>query len=416
MILPHSRVGPVLLRLHAGEYTLLYAQSLLEELVDVLNRPCIRHEYRLTDADIETLVSLILLHGEAVAPGSASPSAVTPKVTGFWRWPWPGGRMPSSGGTKTCWRWHPFEGISILTPADFLQMSEDIDIMKVSSVVIGLSSLVAVLALIAAAIGLFWKDRGTPFPFTTLHGQTAQIYGQGLYRFDTLFIGAGYKGQDAVALFIGIPLLVTSIVLYRRGTVSGQLLLTGTLGYFLYLYASMALGAAYNRLFLVYIVLFSASLFAFVQVFSSVDLASVASQISAGLPRRGLAIFMFAAGFVTLVVWCAPLVVALIRGGPPDRMDSYTTMVTYALDLAIITPATFLCAILILRSNPLGYVIASPLLTLIVLLSPQIILSTLFQRSAGVPFTTGEMVGPVAGFVVLGLVAAWLLIALLRGA
>ena len=287
--------------------------------------------------------------------------------------------------------------------------------MKGSSIVIWLSSLIALLAAIAAATGLFLKGGGGPFLFTTLRGQTAQIFGQGLYQYDTLFIGAGFIGQDAVALFLGVPLLVTSIVLYQRGSVSGQLLLTGTLGYFLYLYASMALGASYNRLFLLYIVIFSASLFAFIQVFSSVNLDLVASQIPAGLPRRGLAIFMFAAGLVTLVVWGAPLVVALIKGGPPDRMDSYTTMVTYALDLAIITPATFLCAVLVLRGDPLGVVIAAPLLTLIVLLAPQIILSTIFQKSAGVPFTMGEMIGPVAGFVVLGLIAAWLLVAILRG-
>jgi hypothetical protein len=115
------------------------------------------------------------------------------------------------------------------------------------------------------------------------------------------------------------------------------------------------------------------------------------------------------------MVWGAPLVAALIEGGPPDRMDSYTTMVTYALDLAIITPATFLCAVLVLRGDPLGYVIAVPLLTLVVLLAPQITLGTFFQKSAGVPFTTGEMIGPVAGFVVLGLIAALLLVAILRG-
>jgi putative PIN family toxin of toxin-antitoxin system len=69
LIRPHGTVGPVLLRLRYGEYTLLYAQSLLEELVDVLNRPRIREKYRLTDQDIQTVVSLILLRGEAVTPG-----------------------------------------------------------------------------------------------------------------------------------------------------------------------------------------------------------------------------------------------------------------------------------------------------------------------------------------------------------
>lgn len=195
--------------------------------------------------------------------------------------------------------------------------------MKVSSIAIVLSSLVALSAAIAAATGLFLKDDGATFLFSTLRGQTAQIYGRGLYRYDTVFFGAGFRGQDAVALFLGIPLLIISIVLYQRGSVNGRLLLTGTLGYFLYLYSSMALGASYNRLFLLYVVIFSASLFAFIQVFSSVNLDLVVSQIRAGLPRRGLAIFMFAAGFVTLVVWGAPLIVALIKGGPPDRMDSF---------------------------------------------------------------------------------------------
>ena len=287
--------------------------------------------------------------------------------------------------------------------------------MKVSSIVIVLSSLVALLGAIAAGIGLFYRESGAPFSFTTLRGQTAQIFGQDIYHYDTLFLGAGFKGQDAVALFIGIPLLVISIILYQRGTVSGQLLLTGILGYFLYLYASMALGASYNRLFLLYIVLFSASLYALILAFSSVDLALIASRIPDGLPRTGLAVFMFVAGLITLVMWGAPLVSALLSGNSLDRMDSYTTMVTYALDLAIIIPATFLCGVLILRGNPLGYVVAAPLLTLLVLLAPQIILSTIFQRSAGVPFTTGEMIGPVAGFVVLGLIATWFLFDILRG-
>ena len=68
LILPHGSVGPVLLRLRQGEYTLLYAQSLLEELVDVLNRPRIRHKYGLSQEDIQSVVGLIILRGEAVIP------------------------------------------------------------------------------------------------------------------------------------------------------------------------------------------------------------------------------------------------------------------------------------------------------------------------------------------------------------
>ncbi len=287
--------------------------------------------------------------------------------------------------------------------------------MKSSTTIIVLSSIIAVGAVIAAGMGLFWKNGESPFSFTTLRGQAVQIYGQGLYRHDSLFFGAGFKGQDAVVLFLSVPLLIIALVLYLRGSMGGQLLLLGMLGYFLYVYASMALGASYNKLFLLYIIIFSVSLFAFIQMFSSTNFELIASKIPGELPRSGLAVFMFVAGLVTLVAWGAPLVTALINGGPPERMDSYTTMVTYALDLAIITPATFLCGVLVLKGEPLGYAIASPLLTLIILLAPQIILSTIFQKSVGVPFTMGEMIGPVAGFVVLGLIAAWLFVTVLKG-
>jgi hypothetical protein len=287
--------------------------------------------------------------------------------------------------------------------------------MEVSTITIVLTLIIALSAAVAAAIGLFWRNGGFTYPFSTVRGHEAQIYGQGIYEHDTTFFGAGFKGQDAVVLFIGVPLLITTLILSVRGSAGGQLLLSGMLAYFLYVYASMALGASYNRLFLLYIIIFSASLFAFIQAFASVDLELIAIRIPGELPSRGLAIFMFIAGLITLYVWGSPLVTALIRGGVPERMGSYTTMVTFALDLAIITPATVVCAILVLRGEPLGYAISIPLLTIVTLLAPQIILSTLFQRSAGVPFTKAEMIGPVAGFVVLGSFATWLMALILRG-
>jgi hypothetical protein len=73
----------------------------------------------------------------------------------------------------------------------------------------------------------------------------------------------------------------------------------GTLSYFLYVYASYVLGAvAYNELFLLYVALFSASLYAFVLAFTSIDPQALGSRFSARMPRRGPAIFMFASGLV----------------------------------------------------------------------------------------------------------------------
>jgi hypothetical protein len=286
--------------------------------------------------------------------------------------------------------------------------------MKVSNVLIWLSWLVVVLALVAAGTGLFGQNGGSPFTFTSLRGQSVQIYGHGLYRYDTLFTGAANRGNDAVTLMLGIPLLIVSTLLYRRGSLRGGLLLMGTLVYFLYLYASYGLGTAFNRLFLVYIALFSASLFAFVLIFTSLDRQVLAARFTSGLPRRGVAIFMFASGLVTLVVWLQPLLGALLRDAPPPLLGSYTTNITDVLDLGIITPATFIAGGLILRRDPLGYLVACALLVLEIMLAPMITAQTVSQLLAGVTFTTGAIMGPIAGFMVLALAAIWVLVTLLR--
>jgi len=70
--------------------------------------------------------------------------------------------------------------------------------MKISKAVVQLTLLVAVLALVAAGTGLFWHCEGEPFLFTTLRGDIVEIYGQGLYLYDTAFKVTILKGTDAV--------------------------------------------------------------------------------------------------------------------------------------------------------------------------------------------------------------------------
>lgn len=68
VIKPFGTVGPVLRHLRDGDYTILYSEPILTELVDVLNRPRIRDKYGLALEDIETVVGLILLRGESIVP------------------------------------------------------------------------------------------------------------------------------------------------------------------------------------------------------------------------------------------------------------------------------------------------------------------------------------------------------------
>jgi len=87
------------------------------------------------------------------------------------------------------------------------------------------------------------------------------------------------------------------------------LLLTGALGYLLYVYANYALGVAYNPLFLAYVTLLSACLFGFIAVFAATDRGALAA-VAAGpdLPHRFLSRFLLTSAAVTAVVWLQPLI------------------------------------------------------------------------------------------------------------
>jgi hypothetical protein len=286
--------------------------------------------------------------------------------------------------------------------------------LRPSRTAVWLAWLIAVLALVAAGAGLFWPGGEGPVRFTTLWGETVTLFGRGLYQRDTLFRAGAFQGADAVTLVLGIPLLVLTALRYRRGSLRGGLLFLGTLGWFLYTYASVALGTVYNALFLLYIALFSASLFAFVLAFTSIDPRGLAGCLSPAVPRRAVAGFMLASGMVTMVVWLGPLLGALAQAEPPALLDSYTTTVTDVLDLGVIAPAVFLSGALLLRHEPLGYVIAFSLLVLEALLAPMMVAQTAFQVAAGVPITAAEFAPPLAGFGVLALAAMVVLVALLR--
>jgi hypothetical protein len=282
--------------------------------------------------------------------------------------------------------------------------------------ILWLAAFIILLGGIATGAGLFLPGGSGPVSFTTLQGQTVEIFGRGLYFRDTVFVGAGSRGADVVTLGIGMPLLALCGLLHWQGSLRGTLLLLGTFVYFLYIYASYALGGvAYNRLLLVYIALFSASLYAVVLTFRLIERHHLAALTSSRLPRLGPAIFMIASGLVTVFIWLTPLLPALIQDQPPATLGSYYTgRVTDALDLGLITPTTFLAGWLILRRSPLGYLVALALLVLEIMLLPMIAAQTVSQLSAGIAFTPGEIIGPIAGFATLGLLALWVTIAILK--
>ena len=280
-----------------------------------------------------------------------------------------------------------------------------------STAVQALAAITGAAAGGAALLGLI----GTAHPasFTTVRGAAVDLFGAGIYQYDSLFSGAGNRGTDVVTLLVALPLLVTSVLGCRRGSLRWQLVLTGALTYFLYVSISMAVGAVFNPVFLVYVTAFAASLWGFVLSVGGIDRNRLAGVVRL-LPRRAPAALMIISGAVTTVIWVGPVLSAQFQGTVPDRLNHYTTLVTVAIDCAVIAPAAIASGVLILRGRPWGYLMTVPLLILLALLAPLIAAQTISQLRAGVILTPGQIVGPVSGFVILAVAAVAVLWSLLR--
>lgn len=230
--------------------------------------------------------------------------------------------------------------------------------MKYQSSLRWLIPLIGVLALIAAETGLFYQTDGQPYPFTSHRGEEVMIYGQGLYAYDTLSSAAQAKANDFVTIVLGLPLLIISTWLAFRGSLRGRLLLTGTLGFFLYTYISMVFLAAFNPLFLVYTALYSLSLFAFILSMMSFDLETLPGKFSKRLPHRWIAGLLFFVGGFLLLAWLGRILPPIL-GDQTPLLENATTMVIQAMDLGLVLPLAVLGGILLLRRSAWGYLLAS---------------------------------------------------------
>ncbi len=280
--------------------------------------------------------------------------------------------------------------------------------MKYQSSLRWLIPLIGILALAAAGTGLFYQTDGQPYSFTSHRGEEVMLYGQGLYAYETVSSVAQAKANDLVTLVLGLPLLAVSTWLAFRGSLRGQLLLTGTLAFFLYTYVSLAFLAAFNAFFLVYTALYSLSLFAFILSMMSFDLETLPGKFSEHLPRGWIAGLLFFVGAFLALAWLGRIIPPTL-GEQTPLLENATTMVIQAMDLGLILPLAVLAGILLLRRNPWGYLLASVALTKGMTMGIAVSTMGINMALQGVPDSLGILI-PFLVITLLNLVMAVILL------
>jgi hypothetical protein len=256
--------------------------------------------------------------------------------------------------------------------------------MKYQKPISLLVSFIILCSIVATSYGIFSNQGQGESEYKSIFGETVSIYGKGLYRHESAQIASQAIAQDVVTLFLGIPLLLFSLYLARKGLLKGRLLLTGTLGYFLYTYVSYSFLSMYNSFFLLYVFLMSASLFAFILAMMSFDIQTLPKYFNEKLPVTFIGSFLLVVSFVFAFMWLGKIVPSLMKDTPPVGLEHYTTLVIQAMDLGFVIPASILAGIWLMKRKPFGFLLASVMIIKEITLLTALSAMMVFQMLAGI--------------------------------
>ena len=237
----------------------------------------------------------------------------------------------------------------------------------------------------------------------------------GLVYWDRVYPGIEAKmlplfvGQDALNLVVGLPVLLGSLVLARRGSLIGLLLWPGALFYVAYDYGYYVLGAPYTVFFLPYIGLVTLSMYAAIAVVVGIDGNAVRERFSGVVPVRLVGGFLTVVALLFTALWTA---LNLSASTGSSSIDPVLRVVTI-MDLSVQLPALLLGGILLWRRAPIGYVVTAGLLLQAATYLAGLSAITLLQEAL-----LGTPIDPVAVFpgFVIGAVSLAFVAFFVRGA
>ncbi|MEO8285996.1 MAG: hypothetical protein ABI670_06135 [Chloroflexota bacterium] len=236
------------------------------------------------------------------------------------------------------------------------------------------SSVIAFIMTVASVAGLF--DGPSVYP-----GLEAKML--------PLFVG-----QDALNLIVGLPMLLGSMWLARRGSLFGLLLWPGALFYILYDYGYYVLGAPFNAFFLPYIALMTLSAYTMIGIVASIDGNAVRERLAGTVPARLTGGVLATLALLFMALWTSLTISALASGTPLDLIAH----VVIIMDLTVQLPALLVGGILLWRREGIAYVVAVGLLLQAgVYLAGLSVITIVQEITVGLPF---DAVAVVPGFIV----------------
>jgi hypothetical protein len=216
------------------------------------------------------------------------------------------------------------------SPSDRLPVTRDLTLAY------ALSLIVALIMTVASVVGL--------------------LYQTVIYPVGELLLS--FAPSDAFNLVVGLPILLGSMWLARRGKLIGLLCWPGALFYVLYIYVPYVIGVPFNVLFLPYLVLVTLSAYTLIGLVASIDGEVVRQRLTGFVPARTSGGILVGLAILIIVRQVAVIVTALAGQTSVDAVE----LSSWIADFTMAVPLLLVSGIQLWRRKALGYVAGAGLL------------------------------------------------------
>jgi hypothetical protein len=214
--------------------------------------------------------------------------------------------------------------------------------------------------------------------------------------------------NDVVNLAVGLPILLGSMWLARRGKLVGLLFWPGALFYLFYTYVVYVLGMPLNATFLLHLALVTLSAYTLVGLLASIDGDAVRDRLAGAVPERVGGGVLAGLGILFFLRVAGVMGAAIVNETPVAE----TELALHVADF-VLAPAMVIGGLLLWRRQALGYLTGLGLLFQATMLFVGLIFILILQ-----PFVTGApfVLGDVLVVLVMSLVCLIPFVLFVRGA
>jgi hypothetical protein len=226
----------------------------------------------------------------------------------------------------------------------------------------------------------------------------------------------GSARGTALVMVVGtVPLLITAMLMARRGSIRAIVLWLGAIAYLAYNAVMLLLGTPFNPLFLLYDAVLGLSIWAAITLLYRVDVDAFAAGFTPGLRVRWVAVFLWVVVLLNSLIWLRGIVDGMVADGTPAFLvgTGLTNLPTYIQDLAFWLPLVAVVAWWLWQARPWGFLLSASLLVYFVLEAVGVAVDQTWGHAAD-PASTVVSAEIAPLFLVLAVVCAVPLVHLLR--